>query len=34
MNSMGIKRRQEALGEHKAGIDRAIGQLEAQLDTR
>lgn len=31
MNSEGLKRRREALREQRAGIDRAIEQLEAQI---
>ena len=31
MNSEGLKRRLEALQEQRAGIDRAIEQLEAQI---
>ena len=34
MNSEGLKRRLEALREQRAGIDRAIEQLEAQIEAQ
>ena len=34
MNSEGLKRRLEALQEQRAGIDRAIEQLEAQIEAQ
>jgi hypothetical protein len=34
MNSEGLKRRREALREQRAGIDRAIEQLEAQIEAQ
>ena len=34
MNSEGLKRRLEALREQRSGIDRAIEQLEAQIEAK